>query len=334
MPREPIAPPAPSARPALPAPTAAPAPLNYAAPARRSSRRYLWRLFLLSWAAFTVYLAYDHWEPWLRLQVPMLQEQRRCLRFTEPADRVVFETAATRVAALLQKPGYTYSPAGAQLQSVFATTSPSAQPSFSPGAAISTNAEKQFQSLQGAWDVLMRLEELRNPQPSGAGGSSWGGSLFGGGGPDAQTIVFLHRRRAGAAERLVVIRADWFASSISLDRIYSEWIGFSCELISPASPTGIPDAVSCKVIEPAVTLRPSEPMSFLRVYAGQPDPADEARFTIDYETRDGRGTIEGRLRPDDTVEMRAISGPATRAALAQPARAGPADEGTAPEATP
>ena len=46
-----------------------------------------------------------------------------------------------------------------------------------------------------------------------------------------------------------------------------------------------------------------------RLFAGQPDPADASRFTIDYEVAGGRGTIEGRLTPDDRVTARIISGP-------------------------
>ena len=47
-----------------------------------------------------------------------------------------------------------------------------------------------------------------------------------------------------------------------------------------------------------------------RVFAGQPDPADASRFTIAYEWPDGvRGTIDGRLLDDDTVDLTVRPGP-------------------------
>jgi hypothetical protein len=48
----------------------------------------------------------------------------------------------------------------------------------------------------------------------------------------------------------------------------------------------------------------------LKLYAGQPDPTDEAHFTIDYETPAGHGTIDGWLHRDDTVTLTARDGPA------------------------
>lgn len=52
-----------------------------------------------------------------------------------------------------------------------------------------------------------------------------------------------------------------------------------------------------------------------RYFAGQPDPADPAHFTIVYEMlfsyRDGweRGTIDGWLRDDDLIDMKVRDGP-------------------------
>jgi hypothetical protein len=38
-----------------------------------------------------------------------------------------------------------------------------------------------------------------------------------------------------------------------------------------------------------------------RIYAGQLDPEDASHFTIDYEARGRRHTIDGWLRDDETV---------------------------------
>ena len=41
----------------------------------------------------------------------------------------------------------------------------------------------------------------------------------------------------------------------------------------------------------------------LRIFAGQPDPADSRHFTIRYELDGKSNTIDGWLMPDDTVEL-------------------------------
>lgn len=46
----------------------------------------------------------------------------------------------------------------------------------------------------------------------------------------------------------------------------------------------------------------------LRVFAGQPDPADAAHFTIAYDVDGQPGVIHGRLKDDDTVELRPTTG--------------------------
>ena len=131
-------------------------------------------------------------------------------------------------------------------------------------------------------------------------------------GPDVLT-VFMHGRRAtpGGPERLV-------RTGLSIHRT-----GRPARL-----PGGIPTTASQLVAEPyslataGRTLRPlppshvavagiaAVPLGDLRLYAGQPDPADESHFTIDYETPDGRGTIDGWLMPDDTVKLEVRDGPA------------------------
>ena len=59
-----------------------------------------------------------------------------------------------------------------------------------------------------------------------------------------------------------------------------------------------------------LVLLPDDPKKGVRLYAVQPDPADESRFFFDYEVNGQRGTIEGRLQADDTVQWQVLSGPA------------------------
>jgi hypothetical protein len=46
----------------------------------------------------------------------------------------------------------------------------------------------------------------------------------------------------------------------------------------------------------------------LRVFAGQPDPADPSRFTIAYDVDGTPGVLTGRLKDDDTIELRPSTG--------------------------
>jgi hypothetical protein len=48
----------------------------------------------------------------------------------------------------------------------------------------------------------------------------------------------------------------------------------------------------------------------MRLFAGQPDPADDSHFTIKYEIDHVPGTIDGWLQPDDTVKLQIRDGPA------------------------
>ncbi len=41
----------------------------------------------------------------------------------------------------------------------------------------------------------------------------------------------------------------------------------------------------------------------VRLYDGQPDPADESAFTIDYDLNGQRGTIDGKLGDDGAVTL-------------------------------
>jgi hypothetical protein len=46
----------------------------------------------------------------------------------------------------------------------------------------------------------------------------------------------------------------------------------------------------------------------LRVFAGQPDATDPSRFTIAYDVDGTPGILRGRLKDDDTIELRPSTG--------------------------
>jgi hypothetical protein len=51
-----------------------------------------------------------------------------------------------------------------------------------------------------------------------------------------------------------------------------------------------------------------EGREMFRFYAGQPDPSDPSRFTIDYDVDGRRGTIHGQLKNDGRVELTPSTG--------------------------
>lgn len=119
--------------------------------------------------------------------------------------------------------------------------------------------------------------------------------------------LLLHERRAeGGEARLVSVSP---AVSWHSDGIVSERTGLDFEV---------------QVLRPATWFRRMEEMEYgsvsvidsvpvprgrIRYYAGRPDPADESRFSFDYETPAGRGTIDGWLTGDDTIEFEVRDGP-------------------------
>jgi hypothetical protein len=108
-------------------------------------------------------------------------------------------------------------------------------------------------------------------------------------------VLFLHERRSkSGVRRLVVVRRTPPGGRMSWDIPLS----FNVTLIEPAGLSGpprmdgfdLPDAVPPRFGDGS----PNPPL--LRLFAGQPDPADESHFTIEYEVDADRGTIDGWLR--------------------------------------
>jgi hypothetical protein len=120
--------------------------------------------------------------------------------------------------------------------------------------------------------------------------------------------VFLHERVAGAGlpPRIVSVDVEG-ANRRSADR--AALLMFYFEVTQPGSLLRQPRLLRGTLIPSGDIM--SIPFGMLRVFAGQPDPNDASRFTIAYDAGDlGRGTIDGRLMPDDTVTLAVRDGPA------------------------
>lgn len=132
-------------------------------------------------------------------------------------------------------------------------------------------------------------------------------SLGAGTGIYASACAFLHSRRtAGQSDRLVVVRVDAQGDPRGYDP------GRQHLLITPVSlrfswPPPPPSALRFGTGEPlSVILKQGEQFT---LFAGQPDPKDNSRFTIRYTMSRKPGTIDGRLRDDGTVTLIFRDGP-------------------------
>ena len=111
-----------------------------------------------------------------------------------------------------------------------------------------------------------------------------------------KVTLFLHEHRAVGGKRPRLLAATFDATTfIAGDPQPVVWKVYSPGMLFwPAlhgTQTGL--GFSCA---------PSEP---LRLHFGQPDPADESHFTIQYDAGDRRGVLDGWLQPDDTIKLAA-----------------------------
>jgi hypothetical protein len=129
-------------------------------------------------------------------------------------------------------------------------------------------------------------------------------------------MLFLHGRRAkGGPERLVIVygkldsgRPDSTDRKWEPDELAYQ-LRWEAVVMVPASwsksfgGTEELAGLASNLWNIAVAKR-------VRLFNGQPDPADPSRFTIVYEVDAQRGTIEGRLDNDDNIKMKILDGPA------------------------
>lgn len=267
--------------------------LHYSPRSRRSWRqghRLIAALVVLA-IVVVVVVALCRFGPSAYTRARLLHFQRQALRYSPPPDRVVFEEDPARAATLL---GSTdgYVGGGPEL-----TPQPAANGFF----RIACHRPHQFARVF----------------PS-----------------DLRGVAFMHSRTSPAGhERLVVVPCGYVRSYGSG---YAVMVGSPIVVIPAGWRT---DAVVLpppypgifRMEEPNWTWGPDGRREFragFRLFAGQPDDNDRSHFTIGYEFRRFaiddqerfsdesppwvRGTIDGWLRDNDTVELKVRDGPLLR----------------------
>lgn len=119
-------------------------------------------------------------------------------------------------------------------------------------------------------------------------------------GTGGSLTLFLHARRAGGPRRLVVVTV--LGRTID-PQIFHSPGGSLCNASVYSVASLRRDVALLSSRHFTLYPLPLTPLGKLKFYAGQPNPDHESHFTIDYETHERRGTIDGWLLPDDTVRL-------------------------------
>lgn len=116
---------------------------------------------------------------------------------------------------------------------------------------------------------------------------------------DRARLLFLHQLQVRDQRRLVAV--EFFVGRI-LGENRPVWTGESM-VIRPATTTMPAEWIGGSVWVFTGTFGDLARYDQLRVFAGQPDPADSSHFTIRYKVNDRPGTFVFWLRADDTLQF-------------------------------
>jgi hypothetical protein len=131
----------------------------------------------------------------------------------------------------------------------------------------------------------------------------WGGSS-----PMTGGTLFLHERRTRAGERRLIA-----VDAVSM--IFPRTLQLQANVFGPAIGMAPAQRKSAVVRVLNFPFDADE----MRIYAGQPDPADASHFTMRYEIGNRHGLIDGWLRDDDTVVIEPREQSPTQPAPSSPA---------------
>jgi hypothetical protein len=119
--------------------------------------------------------------------------------------------------------------------------------------------------------------------------------------PPSSAVLFLHKRVVNGVPRLIMVErtaaaaeSPYFIAGYDVDQ----------HAIDPATVTRAPSDI--RQMYGLDVIDSIGPHTDIRIYAGQPDPADDSRFTIRYEFEGKSHVIEGRVAADGRIDFRRL----------------------------
>jgi hypothetical protein len=124
-------------------------------------------------------------------------------------------------------------------------------------------------------------------------------------------VLFLHSRRAKDGDaRLVCVRvSNFFPLRYAGRRSMAFWdqAGLEFTIVQPAT-LNVPPKILTHLTWSDPTFGDETPKP-TRIFFGVPDPVDESKFSILFQTPTEAKVIQGRLMPDDTLQFEVVAGP-------------------------
>ena len=251
-------------------------PIDYAPPAPWHRRRR-WRRAITALALVAALAAGLRFGPRAGRRARVLYWQHQCMTFMLPADQIVYDDTPAGLNALAGRPGYT------QVDGRLGRVPFGPRP-HPPGMLAACHEPACYATFAS----------LCNPIS----------------GSDSGAVVFLHERISHTGlRRLVAVQTA--PTRFLWDR-FDELYGRRVSTYAAAG--WWPDAVAGRRWFRDVSSGPmvGNPPT-LRIYAGQPDPADPARFSVRYEVGGETHIALGRLTDaGDDIDWTEPPGPAVR----------------------
>ncbi len=122
------------------------------------------------------------------------------------------------------------------------------------------------------------------------------------GGSASGAMIYLGRRRSSGGDEFIVSVQYVSPGSDTFTPAFIEGFNLETLAVTPGSLTRAPKANQFPIAVDVLSGRPVLPPN-LRIFAGQPDPADDSKFTIDYEMWGQRDTLDGQVADDGRVAL-------------------------------
>jgi hypothetical protein len=220
-----------------------------------------------------------NWGPRVWYQARLLYWQRQCMTFTRPADFVVYEEDPAAAAALIWQDAQYASLALMRRIGSYTYN----EPHHSMAAVYQASGDWHLQDLLPAKPLSARIAT-------------------------PMATIFMHALQTPAGKpRLVIVRYSpeqkLFTPGFLSDR-NTFWIS-----IVPAPLLGMPMGTMESVAEDSRSTWPRQAPN-VRIFAGQPDPADPSHFTIRYQMWGQEDIIDGTIDDREMVSFRPRNPPA------------------------